>query len=446
MQVEIEVKVNGALVKRLVETVDGTLEEMEETVDALSRKVASQTLQASVDAVEVPRPFFSPEGGRLRHKGYQTRTLVGLNGDVVVRRARFQDVQTGKMVFPLDERLDLPSGDVTVSLATRALRLGTYMSFAPLQEELRFQHDVRLSRSTLDRLMQTVGGVSEQDRQNCTDALVAMPVGTAREDQVAVDLSGPLPDRLYVSCDGVMYPTRYRQPDPNGGDGKRIAYQEMKGGTVYWETPDGRLEKRMLGGRDDPERFGLSLWALAVRCGMLQVREVVFISDGGTWCETVARRYFRDATRILDWYHLSEYVWEAGRALYTDEEATKRWVSTCLVTLKTSCGLGLLRHLKRSRRVRVGQGASDLTALDALIKYLEPRLAMTDYVDYRLAGFDIGSGKMEATCKQLVSGRLKGSGRQWSESGAVAMVALIAPRINGTWDQFWATRPLQRAA
>ncbi len=61
MQIEIAVKVNGKLVKRLVETVDGTLEEMEETVDALSRKVASQTLQASVDAVEVPRPFF---GGR----------------------------------------------------------------------------------------------------------------------------------------------------------------------------------------------------------------------------------------------------------------------------------------------------------------------------------------------------------------------------------------------
>ncbi len=63
MQIEIAVKVNGKLVKRLVETVDGTLEEMEETVDALSRKVASQTLQASVDAVEVPRPLFRRTAG-----------------------------------------------------------------------------------------------------------------------------------------------------------------------------------------------------------------------------------------------------------------------------------------------------------------------------------------------------------------------------------------------
>jgi len=75
-----------------------------------------------------------------------------------------------------------------------------------------------------------------------------------------------------------------------------------------------------------------------------------------------------------------------------------------------------------------------------------PRDREDEALKAEIAGFDIGSGKMEATCKQLVSGRLKGSGRQWSESGAVAMVALIAHRINGTWDQFWATRPLQRAA
>lgn len=70
MQVEITVKVNGKLVKRLVESVEGTLEQMEETVDALSRKVAGETLQASVDAVEAPRPLF-----RRRAAGCGTRAI-----------------------------------------------------------------------------------------------------------------------------------------------------------------------------------------------------------------------------------------------------------------------------------------------------------------------------------------------------------------------------------
>ena len=58
----------------------------------------------------------------------------------------------------------------------------------------------------------------------------------------------------------------------------------------------------------------------------------------------------------------------------------------------------------------------------------------------------IGSGMMESSCKQLVGERLKGTGMRWSEEGALAMAALVSLQINGTWDAFWETRPLQRAA
>ena len=213
--------------------------------------------------------------------------------------------------MPMDELLDLPSGDVTVSLSKRALRLATYMSFAALQEELRIQHDVRLSHSTLDRLMQMVGGVSERDRQTVTDHLQAAPVGLAREKKVAVEEVGPLPKRLYISCDGAMYPTRYRQADPEGTGEARIVYQEMKTGTVFWETPDGQWHKRVLAGRDDPQRFGLSLWALAVRCGMLQADEVIFISDGGSWCETISEGVTRARQNLQGIYALFRGIAES---------------------------------------------------------------------------------------------------------------------------------------
>ncbi len=68
MQVEIVVKVNGALVKRHVEQVEGTLEQMEEKIHALSKTVAGETLQASVDAVSVPRPLFRQRTARSATK------------------------------------------------------------------------------------------------------------------------------------------------------------------------------------------------------------------------------------------------------------------------------------------------------------------------------------------------------------------------------------------
>jgi hypothetical protein len=58
MQVEITVKVNGQVVREHVEQVSGTLEDMEEKIDAMSREVASAALQGSVDAMTPPRPLF----------------------------------------------------------------------------------------------------------------------------------------------------------------------------------------------------------------------------------------------------------------------------------------------------------------------------------------------------------------------------------------------------
>jgi len=319
------------------------------------------------------------------------------------------------------------------------------MGFSDLQEELFYQHDVRLSDTVLNRLMQQVGGVAEQDRKRVVEGLQALPEGVAREELALSKPAVARPKRLYVSCDGVMYPTRYRQVE---GDRKRIVYQEMKCGTVFWQEGNSTWHKRVISSRDEVQGFGAGLWELAVRCGMLQADEVVFISDGGGWCDTVARTYFRDAERILDWYHLVEHVWEAARALYPQEQSVKRWASRCTALLRTSSGIGLLRYLDRCRRSHASKpgGSAGLDALDGLIGYLRPRVAITDYVDYRAHGLIIGSGIMESTCKQLVGRRLKGSGRQWSEAGALAMTALIGQRINRSWDSFWASRPIHRAA
>ena len=370
--------------------------------------------------------------------------MIGLNGPVTVRRARFRCTQTGAFEYPLDQALDLPPHEVTVSLGRRALRLATHMSFATLQAELHYQHEVRLSGAVLDRLMQAAGGVAEQDRASSATVLAALPIGVVREEHVLAGESIARPKRLYVSCDGVMYPTRYRQEE-NGR--KRLIYQEMKCGTVFWQEGTNVWHKRVLSSREGPDRFGLSLWELAVRCGMLTADEVIFISDGGTWCDTVARNHFHDATRILDWYHLSEHIWAAARVLHDEEGAAHRWVSRCQTLLAEWSGIGLLRYLRRSRSARASAAPSAvLEALDALIGYLEPRRAFTDYVEYKEKDYVIGSGMMESTCKQLVATRLKGSGRQWSESGALAMTALIGKRLNHQWDAFWTSRPLHRAA
>lgn len=69
MEVEITVKVNGRLVKQHVEQVSGTLEAMEEKIHAMSKEVAGETLQTSVDSVSAQRPLFRKRADGIGTKG-----------------------------------------------------------------------------------------------------------------------------------------------------------------------------------------------------------------------------------------------------------------------------------------------------------------------------------------------------------------------------------------
>ncbi len=69
MEVKITVEVDGQLVEQHIEQVNGTLEDMEETIDGMSRRVACAALQASVDSVTPPRPLFRQREGNCGTKG-----------------------------------------------------------------------------------------------------------------------------------------------------------------------------------------------------------------------------------------------------------------------------------------------------------------------------------------------------------------------------------------
>ena len=58
MQVKITIEVEGRKVAEHVETMQGTLEEMEEKTIVLARSVGRDTLQATVNATHESRPPF----------------------------------------------------------------------------------------------------------------------------------------------------------------------------------------------------------------------------------------------------------------------------------------------------------------------------------------------------------------------------------------------------
>jgi len=76
----------------------------------------------------------------------------------------------------------------------------------------------------------------------------------------------------------------------------------------------------------------------------------------------------------------------------------------------------------------------------------QPNWTRLDYRRYRLEGWFIGSGVVEAGCKRLIGQRLKQSGMFWTEPGATAVASLRGALLSaGGWDFLW-SQPLFKAA
>jgi hypothetical protein len=66
---------------------------------------------------------------------------------------------------------------------------------------------------------------------------------------------------------------------------------------------------------------------------------------------------------------------------------------------------------------------------DAL-RYFQSRLFLLNYADARKRGLPIGSGAVEATCKSLVSIRMKRCGSRWKHQSGNEILQLRAPQLS----------------
>jgi hypothetical protein len=190
------------------------------------------------------------------------------------------------------------------------------------------------------------------------------------------------------------------------------------------------------------EAFAELVFCESMARGVLKAALVVVIGDGAVWIwERVARLYER-RVEILDWYHLSEKVWESAEGLYgarTEREA-RRWVQRVLDQLWEGKVAEVLRSLQKQRQrweERGEAGERGRVALQGLAHYLAENQGRMDYPRYRGQGLPIGSGVVEAACKEVVGGRMKRSGMQWRKSSAETVLHLRAEFCSGRWDEDW---------
>lgn len=427
MLVQVSVQIDGRESFVLEQSLSGSAEEVEEQVREVLQRAGRVMLEPAFQQIADGTHAPCCCGRSMKNCNRRTVSLMTTCGEVVIQRRRYRCRRCGYELHPADARLCCGKHRVSKPLAKRVCQLAAVEHFTRLPELVLAQHGVRLCHETILDMAHDVGGAAERMR------LAEARSSITRREPPRMTISNP-PKRIYVSVDGIMYCTNETEADPEHAGQKRLIWQQMKVGCVYWEDAHKRWHKQMVWGRESPEEFGISLWRLAMECGYGQAHEKLFAADGGAWCWDIHARYFSDATGILDWYHASEHVWAAAKVV--DPDLSEAWAKEALTRMHDGGGAELAKWLKCQISTRRGKARQ---AMEGLYAYVADKVHHMNYPQARANGWQIGSGMIESTCKQLVAQRLKGPGMHWSEPGALAITALRATDLNGNWNDFWAT-------
>ena len=429
MHVKVTVEVDGRKAGEFEKEVSGRAAEMEESSLEVGRRAGRIVLESGL--IQVAQGCRVPVccGRKMGSRGRRPITVSTMTGPVVYERRRYRCEMCGHEVYAGDGEILCGPHRVTVPLAKRVCQLATTEHFTRLPRLLADQHGLEMGHEEIAEIVHEVGGHADRMRQAEAASFRSGPCAQRTWPEPEVT-----PARVYVSCDGIMYCTNLREPHPKRPGEKRMVWQQMRVGCVYWQDAQDKWHKQVLWGRESVEDFGAALFRLACRCGYRQAREKLFACDGGDWCWTIHTLYFSEATGILDWYHASEHVWQAAHTLFPEQNAATSWADQALALMRDRGGTGLREWLQEQLRGRRGMARQ---ALNGLITYVQTKQHLMDYPGYRAAGWQIGTGMIESTGKQLVGLRLKGPGMHWSEQGALAVTALRAIDLNGGWHNYW---------
>lgn len=148
----------------------------------------------------------------------------------------------------------------------------------------------------------------------------------------------------------------------------------------------------------------------------------------------------RIEAKILDFVHVSEYVWKAANAFLGEKNPLRvEWVKSMSKQLLEGEVEGVIKYLKKCLKKKTPSGKS-LTksvkeTIQKTITYFENHKKMMAYHIYLSRGMPIATGVVESACGYYVQQRFDTNGMHWSKQGAQDLLDLRAINLNEDWDQ-----------
>lgn len=382
--------------------------------------------------------------GKVYHRGVcSSETYLTAAGQVSVERHLYHPVaEKGERICPMELRSGIVGGYFT----PRAARQGAFAMahLTPGESEAQFVEigNMQPSRSSLDRLAKALSPHWESHRVEW-EALLRQKETVSAAAKV-----------MAISVDGVMAPIRgadkqEKAEQPGKHASGPTGYKEVGCGTVsLYDQEAERLQTVRYARMPESKKVTLQQQLetevasiLALSPDLLRVHLADGAKDNWRLMHDIEAHLpvpLQAPIEIVDFYHGCDHLKNGCDAAWGEStQESKHYFERLKTWLKeTDDGAErVIRTLRFQCSLAKGNKRKRLEAELTYFRNQQPRMHYAEYIQQNLP---IASGVMEASCKTLVTQRLKRSGMAWTKTGGQAILTLRSLIQSYRWRPAWA--------
>lgn len=425
-----------ASVTRFLHAADQNLGHLEtqalHDVQDLQRQTTQRAAQAKADATPPRCPVCGQPLSRCA--AGHARTFQTRFGDITLQRTRGYCKRCRKWRTPADTALGLDdTAGYSPAVQALAALAASKMPIADASVVLEQLSGVKLPPATLDREAKRQGQRAQRLRTQLDEQ--------AATDQRQLELTLE-PYQMILQLDA----WHIRERD-DWGQSARLRRQGTEPERWHWvytgtvfrldhrgQTAGGRpviTQRGYVLTRQGLDALRQQLHGEALRRGLGQAASVLVIGDGAVWIWRLTDDRWPQAKQRLDFYHAVQHLVAVGRALWGDDKVQfKAWLKPLVRQLKNESAVKVIRQLDEALAGLPAGPSAEVVAKE--VAYLREHQERMDYRAGRRAGEPIGSGPVEATCRQAQC-RFKRPGQFWSTAGDEALLCLETFWRNDRW-------------
>ena len=364
----------------------------------------------------------------MKDLGVRSKNIVSLLGAGTIAR-KYYGCGCGNHMLPKDELLDIDGTSYTPGVRRVVSQLAASDSFERSSATLEDVCGIYVSVKDTERIAEAVGAAIEAEN---TEQIAGAFSSCGAEPPAGVRI--PI---MYIEFDGTGVPVMKRET--SGRKGKQedgtAKTREAKLGCIFTQTGlNEKLEPvrdknstTYFGAIETSEEFGKRLYMEAAQRGAANAAKIVILGDGAKWIWNLADEHFPAAVQIVDLYHAKEHLCSFVKSIYIDTEMRVAKEKEWMELLEAGKIAELTAEM--ARYVCSGEDGQDELGREA--NYFRDNAKRMQYKYFKSQGFFVGSGVIEAGCKNVIGKRLKQSGMHWSVRGANSIIALRCAILSG---------------